>query len=82
MRHFRKAFRSLPDPRAENASHDLLEILLIALAAVLYVPGLQQVFHLSALQAQDLVFPVIASLVAVVWFECVKFGFSSLFRSG
>jgi predicted transposase YbfD/YdcC len=35
MRHFRKAFRSLPDPRAENASHDLLEILLIALAAVL-----------------------------------------------
>jgi len=54
----------------------------IALAAVLYVPGLQQVFHLSALQAQDLVFPVIASLVAVVWFECVKFGFSSLFRSG
>jgi predicted transposase YbfD/YdcC len=35
MRHFRKAFRSLPDPRAENASHDLLEILVIALAAVL-----------------------------------------------
>ena len=35
MRHFRKAFRSLPDPRAENARHDLLEILLIALAAVL-----------------------------------------------
>lgn len=35
MRHFRKAFRSLPDPRAENASHDLLEIVLIALAAVL-----------------------------------------------
>jgi len=35
MRHFRKAFRSLPDPRAENARHDLLEVLLIALAAVL-----------------------------------------------
>jgi predicted transposase YbfD/YdcC len=35
MRHFRKAFRSLPDPRAENASHDLLEIVFIALAAVL-----------------------------------------------
>jgi predicted transposase YbfD/YdcC len=35
MRQFRKAFRSLPDPRAENARHDLLEILVIALAAVL-----------------------------------------------
>src|SRR5215813_526024 len=35
MRHFRKAFRSLPDPRAENARHDLLEILFVALAAVL-----------------------------------------------
>jgi predicted transposase YbfD/YdcC len=35
MRQFKKAFRSLPDPRAGNASHDLLEILLIALAAVL-----------------------------------------------
>jgi predicted transposase YbfD/YdcC len=35
MRHFRKAFRSLPDPRAENARHDLLEVLFVALAAVL-----------------------------------------------
>lgn len=35
MRHFKRAFRTLPDPRAENARHDLLEILLIALAAVL-----------------------------------------------
>jgi predicted transposase YbfD/YdcC len=35
MRQFRKAFRSLPDPRAENARHDLLEILFIALAALL-----------------------------------------------
>lgn len=35
MRRFRKAFRRLPDPRAENARHDLLEILFIALAAVL-----------------------------------------------
>lgn len=35
MRHFRKAFRTLPDPRAKNARHDLLEILVIALAAVL-----------------------------------------------
>ena len=35
MRRFRKAFRSMPDPRAANARHDLLEILFIALAAVL-----------------------------------------------
>jgi predicted transposase YbfD/YdcC len=35
MRKFRKVFRGLPDPRASNAQHDLLEILVIALAAVL-----------------------------------------------
>jgi predicted transposase YbfD/YdcC len=32
---FRKAFRRLQDPRAANAQHDLLDVLLIALAAVL-----------------------------------------------
>ena len=35
MRRFTKVFRDLPDPRAPNAQHDLLEILVIALAAVL-----------------------------------------------
>jgi len=35
MQKFRKAFRRLPDPRADNARHDLLEVLVIALAAVL-----------------------------------------------
>jgi predicted transposase YbfD/YdcC len=35
MDKFRKAFRRLPDPRADNARHDLLEVLVIALAAVL-----------------------------------------------
>src|ERR1044072_3820001 len=35
MRHFRKAFVPRAAPRAENASHDLLEILVVALAAVL-----------------------------------------------
>jgi predicted transposase YbfD/YdcC len=35
MRKFRKAFRGLRDPRAANARHDLLEVLVIALAAVL-----------------------------------------------
>jgi predicted transposase YbfD/YdcC len=35
MGKFKKAFRRLPDPRAANSQHDLLEILFIALAAVL-----------------------------------------------
>jgi predicted transposase YbfD/YdcC len=35
MGKFKKVFRKLDDPRAANASHDLLEILFIALAAVL-----------------------------------------------
>ena len=34
MVRFRQAFRWLPDPRADNARHDLLEVLCIALAAV------------------------------------------------
>lgn len=35
MGKFYKVFRDLPDPRAPNAVHDLLELLVIALAAVL-----------------------------------------------
>jgi predicted transposase YbfD/YdcC len=35
MGKFRTFFRRVPDPRADNARHDLLEILVIALAAVL-----------------------------------------------
>src|SRR5882724_1670825 len=35
MDKFKKVFRRLPDPRAANARHDLLEVLVIALAAVL-----------------------------------------------
>jgi predicted transposase YbfD/YdcC len=35
MEIFRRSFRRLPDPRAENARHDLLEVLFIALAAML-----------------------------------------------
>src|SRR3954447_3049756 len=35
MEKFRKAFGRLPDPRADNARHDLLEVLFIALAATL-----------------------------------------------
>jgi len=35
MDKFKKVFRRLPDPRAENARHKLLEVLFIALAAVL-----------------------------------------------
>jgi len=35
MGKFKKVFRRLPDPRAANTQHDLLEVLFIALAAVL-----------------------------------------------
>lgn len=35
MDKFRNGFRRLPDPRAANARHDLLEVLFIALAAML-----------------------------------------------
>ena len=35
MQLFLTAFESVPDPRAENARHDLIEILLIAFLAVL-----------------------------------------------
>jgi len=35
MGRFKAAFRGLPDPRAANSRHDLLEVLVIALAAVL-----------------------------------------------
>lgn len=35
MQKFTRVFRELPDPRAENARHDLTEILVIALSALL-----------------------------------------------
>src|SRR5665213_1687106 len=35
MQKFKKIFRGLPDPRAPNAVHDLLDIIIIALAATL-----------------------------------------------
>jgi len=39
MRKFKKAFRRLADPRADNARHDLLEVLFISLAAVICGAG-------------------------------------------
>jgi predicted transposase YbfD/YdcC len=35
MKAFKRVFRGLPDPRADNARHDLCEVLFIALAATL-----------------------------------------------
>src|SRR5712692_2831 len=35
MGKFKKVFRRLPDPRADNAQHKLLDVLFIALAALL-----------------------------------------------
>jgi Ca2+-transporting ATPase len=45
----------------------------IALAAVLYVPALQRVFHFSPLHADDLVLPFVAGFVAIAWFKLVKY---------
>src|SRR6476620_3578650 len=39
MKKFKKAFGRLPDPRASNASHELLEVIFVALAAVLCGAG-------------------------------------------
>ncbi len=35
MEKFESIFRSMPDPRADNARHDLVDVLVIALTAVL-----------------------------------------------
>ena len=35
MQEFTRVFQELPDPRADNARHDLTEILVVALAAML-----------------------------------------------
>ena len=37
MRKLKRLFRPLKDPRASNTRHDLVEILIIALAAILLV---------------------------------------------
>ncbi|HVK94077.1 MAG TPA: cation-translocating P-type ATPase [Noviherbaspirillum sp.] len=47
----------------------------IALTAVLYTPGLQQMFHFSDVQTKDLLFPLFAAMVATIWFECMKLAF-------
>jgi len=39
MRKFKKAFRRLADPRADNARHDLLEVVFVSLAAVICGAG-------------------------------------------
>ncbi|TMK05431.1 MAG: transposase family protein, partial [Alphaproteobacteria bacterium] len=35
MQKFKNLFQDVPDPRADNARHDLVDVLVIALAAVL-----------------------------------------------
>ena len=47
----------------------------IALSVVLYIPGLQQAFDFSYVRPTDLLFPVLAAVTAMVWFECVKLAF-------
>ena len=52
MQLFLTAFESVPDPRAENSRHDLIEILLIAFLAVLC--GAQHVRKWPRLDARNL----------------------------
>lgn len=54
MRKLRRMFRPLKDPRASNARHDLVEILVIALAATLAGARAYTDFELFALGREDL----------------------------
>jgi predicted transposase YbfD/YdcC len=54
MRKFRRMFRQLKDPRASNARHDLVEILVIALAATLAGARAYTDFEFFALGREDL----------------------------
>lgn len=46
-----------------------------ALGIVLYAPGVQQVFHFSHIHVPDLLWPVAAGAVAIVWFDLMKRAF-------
>ena len=47
----------------------------VALAAALYTPALQRIFHFSAVHADDLVSPIVAGIAAIAWFELMKYAF-------
>lgn len=48
---------------------------LIALLLSLYVPGLQEVFHLSRLDERYFIFPLLAAMTVIAWAELMKFAF-------
>lgn len=47
----------------------------VALAAVLYVPILRQIFHFSAVPGQAVLWAIAAGIAALGWFELVKYLF-------
>ncbi len=47
----------------------------VALAGVLYVPLLQRIFHFSPVHAVDLISPILFGVVAIAWFELMKYAF-------
>lgn len=47
----------------------------VALAAALYAPALQRIFHFSAVHADNLVSPILAGIAAIAWFELMKYAF-------
>jgi Ca2+-transporting ATPase len=54
----------------------------LALAAALTIPHLQEIFHFSSVQPNDLVPPAIAGVAAIIWFEVVKRFFKPSASSG
>lgn len=48
---------------------------ILALAAVLYIPGLQQLFYFRPLHAHDLLAAILAGMAAIAWFELMKYVF-------
>ena len=47
----------------------------IALAAILYVPWLQRVFHFSPVLAADFILPILVGIATIAWFELMKYAF-------
>ncbi len=65
------ALLRIPNP----AQWWILGIVATALALVLHMPALQEVFHFSTVQAHDYLYPVLAGLAAALWCESIKWAF-------
>lgn len=48
----------------------------MTLMSVLLVPSLQRIFHFAPVHMDDYVFPALASVIALAWFEALKYAFN------